>query len=77
MEIPLFVIWINDIIIGLIIIFISVGLMVNISPSVTVMALAPLLLVGLIANAAMNRIERYRRASRQAIGKVTGFTSMN
>jgi ATP-binding cassette, subfamily B, bacterial len=72
-EIPLFVIWINDIIIGLIIIVISVGLMVNISPSVTVLALTPLLAVGFIANAAMNRIERYRRASRQATGKVTGF----
>jgi ATP-binding cassette subfamily B protein len=73
MEIPLFVIWINDIIVGLIIIVISVALMVNISPSVTVMALAPLLVVGLIANVAMNRIERYRRASRQATGKITGF----
>jgi len=73
MEIPLFVIWINDIIIGLIIIVISIGLMVNISSSVTVMALSPLLAVGLIANAAMNRIERYRRASRQATGTVTGF----
>jgi ATP-binding cassette subfamily B protein len=73
MEIPLFVIWINDIIIGLAIIVISVGLMVNISPSVTLLALAPLLAVGFIANAAMNRIERYRRASRQATGAVTGF----
>jgi len=73
MEIPLFVIWINDIIIGLVIIVISVGLMVNISLSVTLLALAPLLAVGFIANAAMNRIERYRRASRQATGKVTGF----
>ncbi len=73
MEIPLFVIWINDILVGLAIIAISVGLMVNISPSVTLMALVPLLVVGLIANAAMNRIERYRRASRQATGNVTGF----
>ena len=32
MEIPLFVIWINDIIVGLIIIVISIGLMANISP---------------------------------------------
>jgi ATP-binding cassette subfamily B protein len=73
MEIPLFVIWVNDILIGLIIIIISIGLMVNISPWVTLFALAPLLAVGFIANAAMNRIERYRRASRQATGAVTGF----
>ena len=73
MEIPLFVIWINDIIIGLMIFIISVSLMMRISPSITAVSLAPLLVVGLIANAAMNRIERYRRASRQATGRVTGF----
>ncbi len=73
MEIPLFVIWINDIITGLMIIAISIGLLVSINPSITLMALAPLLIVGFIANAASNRIERYRQASRQATGKVTGF----
>jgi len=73
MEIPLFVIWINDIIIGLTIIVVSVVLMARISPSVTALALTPLLIVGIIANGAMKRIERYRRASRQATGAVTGF----
>ncbi|RPI85698.1 MAG: ABC transporter ATP-binding protein [Chloroflexi bacterium] len=72
-EIPLFVIWINDIIIGLIIIIISIGLMINISPAITLAALAPLLIVGFIANAASKRIELYRRASRHATGTVTGF----
>ncbi|MFH2103556.1 MAG: ABC transporter ATP-binding protein [Chloroflexota bacterium] len=73
LEIPLFVIWINDIIVGLIIIAVSIGLMVEISPTVTLLGLAPLLVVGLIANAAVKRIEHYRRASRQATGRVTGF----
>lgn len=73
MEIPLFVIWINDVITGLIIIAISIGLLVSISPSITAIALTPLLIVGFIANAASSRIERYRRASRQATGEVTGF----
>jgi len=72
-EIPLFVILINDIMVGLIIIAVSVILMARISPQVTVMALAPVLVVGIIANAATSRIEHYRRASRQATGKVTGF----
>ena len=31
------------------------------------------MLVGIIANAASKRIEQYRRASREATGKVTGF----
>jgi ATP-binding cassette subfamily B protein len=73
MEIPLFAIWINDILTGLIIIIISIALMVKISLTVTLISIAPLLLVGIIANAASKRIAQYRRASREATGKVTGF----
>ncbi|MBL0345644.1 ABC transporter ATP-binding protein [Candidatus Villigracilis affinis] len=72
-EIPLFVILINDIMVGLIIIAVAIVLMTQISPSVTVMALIPLAIVGIIANLATGRIEHYRRSSRQAGGKVTGF----
>ncbi len=72
-EIPLFVILINDIMVGLVIIAVAIILMTQISPSVTVMALIPLVIVGIIANLATGRIEHYRRTSRQAGGKVTGF----
>lgn len=73
MEIPLFVIWINDIITGLVIIIVAIVLMININPAITLAALAPLLIVGFIANAASKKIELYRRASRHATGTVTGF----
>ena len=72
-EIPLFVILINDIVVGLVIIAVAIVLMTQISPSVTVMALIPLVIVGIVANIATGRIEHYRRTSRQAGGKVTGF----
>lgn len=72
-EIPLFAIWINDILTGLGIIVISLILMISINPQITLLALAPLVIVGMIANMASSRIERYRRASRQATGEVTGF----
>ena len=72
-EIPLFVILINDIMVGIVIIGVAIVLMARISPSVTVMALIPLVIVGVIANRATGRIEHYRRTSRQAGGKVTGF----
>lgn len=72
-EIPLFILWFNDILVGLTVIGVSIGLMANINVSVTLIALTPVLLVGFIANAASKRITRYRRASRQATGKVTGF----
>jgi ATP-binding cassette, subfamily B, bacterial len=72
-EIPLFVILINDIMVGLVIIFISIALMARINAPVTLMALIPLVIVGVIANVASGRIQHYRRASRQATGEVTGF----
>lgn len=72
-EIPLFVILINDIAVGIGIVVIAIMLMVRISPWVTVMALIPLVIVGIVANLAARRIEHYRRASRQATGNVTGF----
>lgn len=72
-EIPLFVILINDIAVGIGIVIVAIILMTRISPSVTVMALIPLIFVAVIANIAARRIEHYRRASRQATGNVTGF----
>jgi len=72
-EIPVFVIMVNDVMVGLAIIGVSIFLMTQISPSVTFMALVPLVIVGIVANIATTRIEHYRRASRQAAGKVTGF----
>lgn len=73
MEIPLFVILINDIFVGIAIIAVSLVLLMRISLPITLIALAPVIIVGLLANAASGRIEHYRRASRQATGQVTGF----
>jgi ATP-binding cassette subfamily B protein len=73
MEIPLFVIWINDIIIGLFIMLISLVILMRISIPITIISLFPVLIVGIIANFASGRIERYRLASRDAAGKVSGF----
>jgi ATP-binding cassette subfamily B protein len=72
-EIPLFVILINDIAVGIVIVVVAIVLMMRISPWVTVMALIPLILVGIVANIAAKRIEHYRRASRSAAGDVSGF----
>lgn len=72
-EIPLFVILINDIAVGIGVVIVAILLMMQISPWVTVMALIPLVFVGVIANIASKRIEHYRRASRTAAGDVSGF----
>ncbi len=68
-QIPLFVILVNNIMAGFMIIAASIVLMTRISPSVTIMALIPLVIVGVVANIATGRIEHYRRASRQAAVK--------
>ncbi len=72
-EIPMFVILINDIMVGLVIIVVSIIMMTQISPSITVWALTPVIIVGFIANAASKRIQHFRKASREATGRVTGF----
>src|SRR5512147_1792864 len=46
-QIPLFVILVNDVMVGLIIIAVAIVLMTQISPSVTAMALIPLVIVGI------------------------------
>ena len=72
-EIPLFAIWINDIMVGVAIAIISTVILLNINVPAALLALVPALGVGLISNAASRRLERYRRASRRATGRVTGF----
>jgi ATP-binding cassette subfamily B protein len=72
-EIPLFAIWLNDILGRLFFGAVAVVVMLSINPSITLLAVLPFVLVGIVANAATNRIEKYRRASRKATGIVTGF----
>jgi ATP-binding cassette subfamily B protein len=73
LEIPLFAIWINDILTGILVVIVAVAIMLSINVPITLLALVPFVIVGFISNAASRRIERYRRASRQATGQVTGF----
>lgn len=72
-EIPLFVLFMNDIVVGLLVVLVAIIMLVRISPWITLLAMAPLILVALIATSTTSRIESYRRASRRATGKVTGF----
>lgn len=72
-EIPRFTLFFNDAISGVGVAIVTVVLMVHISLPMTLLSLLPVAIVGVIAHAATSRIERYRRASRQAAGKVTGF----
>ncbi len=72
-EIPLFSLWINDLIGSLVYSIIALVIMVRISPVITSLALIPFIIVGFIAGASTKRIDEYRRASRKATGIITGF----
>jgi ATP-binding cassette subfamily B protein len=72
-EIPLFVIWINDILTGVLTVGTAVVTMLRTNVPITLLSLLPLVAVGAIASIATGRIERYRRTSRKATGRVTGF----
>jgi ATP-binding cassette subfamily B protein len=72
-EIPLFALWINDILGMILFNVISLIVMVRISPTYTGLALVPFLIVGAIAMSSTRRIDEYRRASSRAGGIITGF----
>lgn len=72
-EVPEFMLWTNDVLVGIGITLVSILMMANISPMVTVLAISPLVVIAVLANITSGRVQNYRRASRQATGKVTGF----
>jgi ATP-binding cassette subfamily B protein len=74
-EIPLFALWMNDILGLFAFSLIAIIIMVRINLSITLLAILPFLVVGAVAGASTNRIDQYRRASRRAAGIVTGFIS--
>ncbi len=72
-EIPLFALWLNDILGMIAFGVVAIGMMLSINASVTLLAILPFIFVGIVASAATSRIEKYRRASRRCTGRVTGF----
>jgi ATP-binding cassette subfamily B protein len=72
-EISLFALWINDILGMIAFGVVAIIAMLSINASITGISMIPFIIVGILANSATERIERYRRASRKASGIVTGF----
>lgn len=72
-ELPLFALWLNDLYGSLIYVGVAMAIMISIDPTLTLVAVVPLLFFMIFANVATQRVERYRKASRAASGAVTGF----
>jgi ATP-binding cassette, subfamily B, bacterial len=72
-EIPSFGLGVNDFLGLLLFSVVAVGVMLSINVMITLLALAPFVIVGFIANASTERIEKFRRASRKYTGRVCGY----
>ena len=58
---------------GLVFAAVAIGIMMSISPFITLVGFLPIIVVLAVVNVARPRIERTRRRSREAAGDVTGF----
>ncbi len=72
-EVGDFTAWAPFILARLLFAVVAVYFMVQVSVRVTIFVFVPLLLVVVLANLAMKRVQRMREISRQAAGNVTGF----
>jgi ATP-binding cassette subfamily B protein len=72
-ELPLSVLWFNDILTGLLVVAAALVVLLRINAAVTLAALLPVALTYVVSNAATGRVGRYRQAARQAAAEVSGF----
>lgn len=72
-ELPLFALWLNNLQGMMIFTIIAVTVMCRVNAIITVLALLPFVVVGVISNTASKKVEEYRRVSRKATGMVSGF----
>ena len=77
LEPPLFALWFNDIIGHVVSTIVAVVIMWSISPRMTLLSFAPLVVIAVIASMAGQRIKKYREATRKTSGAVTGFIAEN
>ena len=72
-EVPLFGLFMNDLIGNTVFMVVALAIMLSLNATVTLVALAPLVVIVLVANAATQRIQENRMAFRSASGAVTGY----
>jgi ATP-binding cassette subfamily B protein len=54
---------------------VAIYFMISISPTITLVAFAPLVLVAVVANMTMSRVQRYREEYRTAAARVVGYVA--
>lgn len=72
-ELPLFALWMGFLISSAIFCAVALTVMITISPLVALAAVVPLVAVVFIANRFTEKVDQYRKASRESTGRVVGF----
>lgn len=72
-ELPLFALWVNDLISNAVFAVVAIAMMLAVSPAVTLFAFLPMVFIVVAANSLTPKVEEYRKATRKATGIVTGF----
>lgn len=72
-ELPLFALWLNDLLALAVFTAIAIVLMLRINTQIALISFLPMVAVIIVANRATHRIEEYRKATRKATGAVLGF----
>lgn len=72
-EMPFFGLWVGDVIGNLFFFAIAFSILVGINGQMALLAIAPVLLIVVLANMATGRIQAYRQEARRRSGAVTGF----
>ncbi len=72
-ELPFYGLWLNDVLGNLAFTVLAMVIMWSVNPQLTVLALAPLLLIVAVANLAAGRVHTYRLETRKRSGIVVGF----
>jgi ATP-binding cassette subfamily B protein len=72
-ELPLFALWLNNLQGMLFFTVIAIAVMCRVNATITILALLPFVVVGVVSSAASKKVQEYRRVSRKATGMVSGF----
>ena len=72
-ELSLFALWFNDLFGNGLFALVALLIMFSVDPTLTLVAISPLVIIVAVTNGATRRIQTYRQATRKASGIVTGF----
>jgi ATP-binding cassette subfamily B protein len=72
-ELPEFMLWSNDVIANSVYAVISISIMLSINAKITLIAITPMFFIVFLSSAFSDRVEKYRKKTREATAAVIGY----